>query len=131
MKKYLSVIPLVFLLSLVFGCRQGGEDGTEESTISHRLPMIDVHLHAQESIWSKTLVQHPDLDSGPRTQIKDIAELLPRTVEEMKKYNIILGVLFEENLDEVYRWKEYDARFLPGAMIREPNNADLERITND
>ena len=66
-----------------------------------------------------------------KTQIKDISELLPRTVEEMKKYNIVLGVLTEVNLDELYRWKEYDSRFMLGAMVGDPKAADLERIAND
>jgi len=49
----------------------------------------------------------------------------------MKKYNIVIGVLTQDNLDELYRWKDYDSRFILGAMVGDPKAADLERITDD
>lgn len=117
---------------LVAGCGTKTEQSTEQKqTTQQRPPIIDMHLHAQEEIWMETLIQFPWPAIGPKTQIKDISELLPRTVEEMKKYNIVLGVLTHYNLDELYRWKEYDSRFMLGAMIEDPKAADLERITDD
>jgi predicted TIM-barrel fold metal-dependent hydrolase len=98
---------------------------------SNRPPIIDMHLHAQEEIWRKTLPFRPEPYTIIQTEIQDIDELLPRTVEEMNKYNIVLGVLSEENLDELYRWKEYDSRFLLGTMVREPADADIDRIRKD
>lgn len=120
------------IVLLLGGCGQKA-DQTPEQELSNlpQPPIIDMHLHAQEVIWRETLYQLPELTLGPKTEISDIAELLPRTVEEMKKYNIVLGVLTEENLDELYRWKEFDSRFMLGAMVRDPKAADLERITND
>jgi len=130
MKKLLMIIPLVILLCFTFSCQQGEEEAEKAAPVKMP-PIIDVHLHAQEAIWMETLPQFPWPALGPETQIKDISELLPRTVEEMKKYNIVLGVLTQDNLDELYRWKEYDSRFMLGAMIGEPKDVDLERITND
>lgn len=130
MKKLLMATPLVILLCFTFGC-QKGEEVAEKAAPGKMPPIIDVHLHAQEVIWMKTLPQLPGPTLGPKTQINDISELLPRTVEEMKKYNIVLGVLTEGNLDELYKWKEFDSRFMLGAMVRDPKAANLERITND
>lgn len=94
-------------------------------------PIIDMHLHAQEVIWMKNLILMPPSRKGPETKIKDISELLPQTVEVMKANNIVLGVLSEENHEELFRWKEYDSRFLLGAMVREPKNVNLSNIVKD
>jgi predicted TIM-barrel fold metal-dependent hydrolase len=102
-----------------------------QEDVQGKPPIIDMHLHAQQSIWLKVLPYFPTINPEIKTQIQDIKELLPRTVEEMEKYNIVLGVLTEGNLDELYRWKEYDSRFLLGAMIREPMAADYKRIRAD
>lgn len=95
------------------------------------LPVIDMHLHAMEAIWMKTLPCMPKPCNGPVTEIKDISELLPKTVEKMKNHNIVLGVLTEENLDELYRWKEFDSRFILGAMVRDPEKANVDLISNE
>ena len=119
---------------LLVGCATKTEQNAEQNQAKNsqeRLPIIDVHLHAQGRIWSETLIQFPNPTSAPKIEIDDISELLPRTVEEMKKYNVVRGVLFEGNLDEVYRWKEYDSRFILGAMVRDPKRADLQRMTDD
>jgi hypothetical protein len=57
------------------------------------LPVIDMHLLAQEEIWMNTLYCFPQPCEGPANQVKKPLKLLPRTVEEMNKYNIVLGVL--------------------------------------
>lgn len=132
--KYFIKTSLFSLLSvfLLVGCGTRTEENPDHTqTTQQRPPIIDMHLHAQQEIWMETLPQFPWPAVGPKTQIKDISELLPRTVEEMKKYNIVLGVLTQDNLDELYRWKEYDSRFMLGAMIGDPKAADLERITDD
>jgi predicted TIM-barrel fold metal-dependent hydrolase len=119
----------IFLLA---GCvTKTEEDAEQKQSSQQRPPIIDMHLHAQAAIWMDTLPQFPWPAIGPKTQIKDISELLPRTVEEMKKYNIVIGVLTQDNLDELYRWKDYDSRFILGAMVGDPKAADLERITDD
>ena len=113
---------LLILLCLFFSVGTAQQKGK---------PIIDMHLHGQEVIWMKTLPLMPSPRTGPETKIKDISELLPQTVEEMKKYNIVLGILTEENLDELYRWKNYDSRFMLGAMVREPMAVDIKRIEED
>ena len=104
-----------------------------QTTDNERLPIIDMHLHANDAIWTQSLPSYPDRhsNSGAKIEVKSASELLPRTVEEMKKYNVVLGVLTQRNLDELYRWKEYDSRFLLGAGIGEPMVADLNRIEKD
>lgn len=130
-------IPKIFFICfsivlLLVGCGQKEEQTVEQELSNQQQPpIIDMHLHAQEVIWMETLPHFPEQTLRPKTEISDISELLPRTVEEMKKYNIVLGVLTEGNLDELYRWKEFDSRFMLGAMVGEPKAADLKRITND
>ncbi len=133
MKHFIRILFFSSLFALLLvGCVTKTEQNTEQKqTSQQRQPIIDMHLHAQEDIWMETLLHFPEQTLEPKTEIKDISELLPRTVEEMKKYNIVLGVLTEENLDELYRWKEYDSRFMLGAMVGEPKDADIERITDD
>ena len=65
-----------------------------KTTNSKRSPIIDMHLHAQKVIWMKNLPRYPEVTGGPKTKIQDISELLPRTVEEMKKYNTYLHIFW-------------------------------------
>ncbi len=89
-------------------------------------PIIDMHLHAPETIWSDTMVCTPQPCTGSKTQISNISELLPRTVEEMRKNNVVLGVVSDGNLDEIYRWKEYAPdMFFTGIAIWDPLQADI------
>ena len=91
-------------------------------------PIIDMHLHAQESIWADRVLCVPYPCEGAENRIKDISELLPETLNEMKKHNVVMGILTESNFDELFKWKEYDSRFALGPAIGEPMSADLERI---
>lgn len=63
-----------------------------------------MHLHSQEEICMKTMLCFPQPCEKSANLVKEASELLPKTVEEMVKHNIVLGILTEVNLDEVYRW---------------------------
>ena len=102
-----------------------------QSYTQERLPIIDMHLHAMDEIWSETRLCFPEPCNKEPTAIKDIAQLLPNTIEKMDKYNIVLGVLSGDNLDEVYKWGISDERFITSQIIREPMRANLVRIEKD
>ena len=116
-KSTISIL-LLFFISVVATAQEKGK------------PIIDMHLHAYESIFSKTLIQMPHSEQQVETKIKDISELLPQTVEEMKNNNVVLGVLTAENIDLLYSWKEYDQRFMLGAIVSEPKDVDIKKVTD-
>lgn len=78
-----------------------------------------MHLHEQDEIVKKGPPVYPiDLTSLPEAVIKDLSELLPSTVEEMKKNNVVLGVVTWDNLKKVYKWRDYAPDlFLVGAFF--------------
>lgn len=99
---------------------------------NYRPPIIDMHLHASKTIWSETLGCTPRPCSGPKTQIGDISELLPRTVDEMRKNNVVLGVVSWDDLDEIYRWKAYAPElFLTGIQFWDPLQPDISFLRNE
>jgi predicted TIM-barrel fold metal-dependent hydrolase len=101
------------------------------SAQNKNLPIIDMHLHAPEVIWSDTMICTPEPCSGAKTQIRDISELLPRTVEEMQNNDVVLGIVTDRNLDEVYRWKEYaPSLFFTGIAIWDPLQPNISFLQN-
>lgn len=102
------------------------------SAQGEKLPIIDIHLHAQDAIWSKTMVCSPQPCTGARTQIRKLSELLPRTVEEMKKNNVVLGVVTWDDLGKIYKWDAYDPElFLTGVAVWDPNEPDISFIEKE
>lgn len=53
------------------------------------LPIIDMHQHAQEVICMDKLPISPNPDA-PQSQLRNPSGLLPRTVEEMNKFHIVI-----------------------------------------
>ncbi|GAB5555482.1 MAG: amidohydrolase family protein [Saprospiraceae bacterium] len=96
-----------------------------------KLPIIDMHLHATDRLWSKTRPCFPQPCQGAPTEIKNISDLLPQTIEKMDKHNVVLAAVSWYNLEEVYRWGNADARFLTCPAIAEPMATDLRKIEND
>jgi len=117
--KKISIILLIFLISKITYSQNG------------ILPIIDMHLHAIDELWSETRICFPEPCDKSPTEIKEISELLPKTIEKMDKYNIVLGMLSGHSLDEVYRWGNSDSRFLTCPVIREPMQTNIERIEED
>ncbi|HSQ32454.1 MAG TPA: amidohydrolase family protein [Gemmatimonadaceae bacterium] len=54
------------------------------------LPIIDVHLHAMSAEELRTLGPNPITRAAPPSSIE---EHVRRTVEEMKKHNVVLGIV--------------------------------------
>jgi len=96
------------------------------------LPIIDIHLHAQDAVWSKTMVCSPQPCTGPKTKITKISELLPMTVSEMRKNNVVLGVVTWDNLKKLKKWNEYAPDlFLTGIAVWDPNSSNLSEIKKE
>lgn len=102
------------------------------SAQKENLPIIDMHLHAQDTIWSDNLPCTPQPCEGPKTKIKDISELLPQTVEEMKRDNVVLGIVTGGDLDELYRWKAFAPdMFLVGIQFWDPLQPDISLLRKE
>ena len=99
---------------------------------SGNLPIIDMHLHAPEVVWSDTMICTPEPCTGPKNRINEISELLPLTVDEMRKNNVVLGIVSDGNLDEIYRWKEYaPSLFLTGIAIWDPLQPNISLLQDE
>lgn len=111
----------ILLVSIVIG------------TNAQKLPIIDVHLHMQDEVMPKGPPIYPvKLSDLPDTKIKDVSELLPLTVSEMKENGVVLGIVTWDDLDEIYKWKEYaPGMFLTGVSFWDPLKPDVDLIRNE
>jgi uncharacterized protein len=100
---------------------------------AQNLPIIDVHLHMQDEVMQKGPPIYPiDLTNLPDTKIKNVSELLPRTVEEMKKNNVVLGIVTWDNLKQIYKWRDYSPdMFLIGAAFFDPTKHDVSFLRKE
>jgi len=97
-----------------------------------KLPIIDIHLHAQDAIWSSTMVCSPQPCTGPETKIKRISELLPMTVSEMKNNNVVLGVVTWDNLKKIKKWDAYAPDlFQIGVAVWDPDGPDISELNKE
>lgn len=94
---------------------------------AQKLPIIDMHLHEQDEIMKYGPPIYPvDHTTLPETKIKDLSQLMPITVEEMKKNNVVLGIVTWDKLRKVYKWRDYaPGLFLVGAAFFDPSKHDI------
>ena len=75
-----------------------------------RPPIIDMHLHAdlppEEIPAGAPALCRPAPCRGEGGAISDDAELLERTLETMKRYNIVKGFVSGLDLDIVRKWTD-------------------------
>jgi len=99
---------------------------------NQKQPIIDVHLHAQSTIWMKTMPCTPQPCEGSKTQISDISELLPQTVSEMKEHNVVLGIVTYNDLEELKSWKSFaPGMFYTGIQFWNPLQPDISIIQEE
>ena len=85
-------------------------------------PIIDMHMHGYTTLYSTTRPCNPEPCEHIPTQIQEISEQLPKTIEMMDKHNIVLGFLSSKEFDELIRWKEaYPNRFIISPSLNQPN----------
>ncbi len=97
---------------------------------TERLPIIDVHMHCydKDARWDN-LVPNP-VTKKPLTATSEKSHML-ETVREMKKYNIVKGMV-SNFYDVALRWKNaYPDMFLVGYSFEDPAKADLDFIRRE
>ncbi len=121
MKKYIP-ISLIILVSFHLQAQQ------------EKLPIIDMHLHGlnQYSSLLETMPCIPEPCTGLKTEIQDLSELLPQTVKEMKKNQVVLGIVTTPDLEELSRWKTFAPEmFLAGLQFWDPLQPDVALIQKE
>jgi predicted TIM-barrel fold metal-dependent hydrolase len=95
-------------------------------------PIIDMHLHAQGSIWAEQQLCYPEpCEGGGVTIAKDGAEVRSMTLKAMDQHNIVLGFL-SGDLALVAEWTAAAPdRFLASPTINDPMDADLDQLRKE
>ena len=97
-----------------------------------KLPIIDMHLHINNTIYSKVRPCYPEPCDKSQTAIKEISELLPKTIEMMDKHNVVLGFVSSRSLNDLYKWKEaYPERFIISPSINHPELFQLDMLRKE
>jgi predicted TIM-barrel fold metal-dependent hydrolase len=94
------------------------------------LPIIDVHMHCynKDPRWD-ALVPNP-ISGRALTATSEKAHML-ETVAEMKKYNVVKGMV-SNYYDVALRWKAFDAnRFMTGYSFDDPSTVDLDFLRRE
>jgi predicted TIM-barrel fold metal-dependent hydrolase len=94
-------------------------------------PIIDMHQHARFKLWlDENGKPYPRIcfpapcKSEPAKATKD-EDILGITLEEMNKYNVVMAVVSDENLDNVYKWKaSAPKKFIAGCAFFSIQAAD-------
>jgi len=91
-----------------------------------------MHLHIYKTIYSKVRPCYPEPCDKSQTEIKEISELLPKTIEMMDKHNVVLGFVSSRNLHDLYKWKEaYPERFILSPSIDHPELFQLDMLRKE
>jgi hypothetical protein len=111
----------VALVSLLMAAQVAGND---------RGPIIDVHLHGYP--MEEALPPIPNPATGKASGLKDGAALLQATLEQMRRYNVVRGVVSGGSGDRLavaMRWRDDGGGLLLGAAgIRGSASAPLPQI---
>lgn len=117
--KVFPILPVIWLFPVIV-------------TGAVRLPVIDMHLHVETEIWAEHRLCFPQPCEGPPTAENIMETLAERTVAEMDKNNIVLGLLSEYDFDKVLAWdSRFPDRFMPGCCIGHPNKTDWKRLEEE
>jgi len=93
-----------------------------------RLPVIDMHLHSQTSIWADHRFCFPQPCEGLPSMVNDPDELRPAALAAMNKYNVVLAVVSGER-DEVLPWTDgAEGRFMTGIVIWRPDDVSYPEL---
>ena len=106
-----------------FAVGQSADDGPRYSG-----PIIDMHLHAQNQIYSDRQFCFPQPCEGPPTLAKNPDDLRPMTLAAMNRMHIVLGVI-SGPLEIVLPWTEADrGRFRVGASVGPPGEVAIKEL---
>jgi predicted TIM-barrel fold metal-dependent hydrolase len=94
------------------------------------LPIIDVHMHCYDKD-PRLDARVPNPVSGRALTATDGKAHMLETVAEMKKYNIVKGMV-SNYYDVALRWKAFDPnRFMTGYSFDDPSTVDLDFLRRE
>ena len=98
-----------------------------------RLPIIDMHLHADlpphDVPAGAPAICRPEPCTGEGRATANHAETLQRTLEIMKRHNIVKAFLSGVDPNIVRQWVEADpGRFIPSPFILKPDRLTLKKL---
>ncbi len=103
-----------------------------------RLPIIDMHMHANNTVWKdadgRPLSRpcNPRPCQAPSAQAETAEDVLRLTLETMDRNNIVLGFLSQYPLDNVYRWVDAaPGRFIASPFVGDPDLIDLDGLRKE
>ena len=103
----------------------------QEILAQDRLPIIDMHMHAKNSLRrpNRSCTPRPCV-GAPRVSASD-EDPMRLTVEAMERYNIVLGFL-SDSPDDVFKWVEaFPGRFIASPTVPDPGSVDLARLRQE
>lgn len=115
------------LLLLVIGLLLTSQSQAQD----RRLPVIDMHMHSQTTIWADKRLCLPQPCERLPSKINDPEQLRPAALAEMEKYNVVLAVVSDKR-DAVLQWTEgMQHKFIAGIRIDRPDElaySDLKAL---
>jgi len=125
MKKSSTLAVLLFMTFALFAQGKGE-------------PVIDMHQHARFTVYLNEKgdpiprMCFPDpCESAPAQAIND-GDILKVALAQMEKYNVVLAVVSDPDLDDVFRWQQSAPdKFIAGAGFFSIGQADSLRIRRE
>lgn len=120
---------LFFLFLILVNLNAPSQDG---SKVRKRQPIIDMHMHTglpHEVPEGIPALCRPEPCKGDGHATTDPTELFEKTLEQMDRYNIVLGFLSGVDLSAVDEWKKAaPERFIASPFILKADSAELEKL---
>lgn len=113
-----------FLPILIFGLLLANKSVAQQD----RLPVIDMHMHSQTSIWADKRLCFPQPCEARESMINDPDELRPAALAAMDEYNVVLAVVSGPK-DAVLEWTaESQDSFITGIQINRPDDISYQEL---
>ncbi len=92
------------------------------------LPIIDIHMHAFDSIWSTTRECFPEPCEKVPNRVKSGDQILPETIRMMDKFKIVRALVSHADIGHIIQWGKADSRFMIAPMSIDPIPEYLDPI---
>ncbi len=111
--KRINQLPFLLVIGLLLTSQSQAQE--------KRLPVIDMHMHAQTTIRADKRFCFPQPCERLSSKITDPEKLRSAALDEMEKYNVVLAVV-SGGRDAVLQWTEgMSDRFITGIQINHPD----------
>ncbi len=113
-----------FIPILIFGLLLANKGIAQQD----RLPVIDMHMHSQTSIWADKRLCFPQPCEAGASMIDDPDELRPAALVAMDEYNVVLAVVSGRK-EAVLDWTaESQDSFMTGIQIKRPDDISYQEL---